>query len=282
MAAPIGIGLYIRAIRKSKHGTPKQLADRLAGAGVSWVAIGGPWHDNHGERWMNRPPAIRRYSTALLRAGVEPHIWGFPWHDRVELFVAEMTQSTLSDVTAGWLLDPELGFKRRDAKASELFDRSRDAVTAINPSMLLGMTSYGLPRGHRTFPFDAFAEPGQRGEPTVECDYGSPQLYFVPERRVKEGLADYAEIGFDEVVPSFGNYKFVRRDPSKPLSGENRRAVAKTPAELQEHMSHFVDSDVPVRGMIGWAYNFVTRGQWAVLERWSNWLARGACSLPSR
>lgn len=283
MDAPTGLALYLRALSKKRHGTPKELAKKLADAGLRWAAIGGPWHDDpkKGNRWLNRPEEILRYSEALAAAGVQAHVWGYPWHDRVDAFVEDLLACT-GPATSGWLLDPELGFKGHVAEAGDLFRKSRAALEDRNPYIALGLTSYGLPRGHRSFPFEAFAEPGVEGDPLVECDYGSPQLYDVPEKRVLEGLADYAELGFDAVVPSFGVYKFVKADPALPLSGKNRKAVSKTPEELEAHLGDFIDSPVEVRGLIGWAFNFVNPGLWRVLSRWAERLDRGACALPPR
>lgn len=271
---PRGLALYIRAIRRSRHGTPKQFAKRLADHGISWVALGGPWHDTEGERWINKPETIARYADALLNVGVIPHIWGYPWHDRVELFVDQMTLASDPDID-GWLLDPELGLKHHPAAARELVRQSR----AANPYRILGFTSYGNTRGHRSFPWDEFAEPGGF-DPFKECDYGSPQLYDVPESRVLAGMRAYKEVGFDAIIPSFGAYKFVKRDASLPLRGRNRKAVSKTPAELDAHLGHFITSEIPIPGAIGWAENFVNRGLWRVLARWADWLRRGAGTLP--
>lgn len=282
MAAPQGLGLYLRALLARRHGSPKQLAKRLHDHRISWVAIGGPWHDSpkKGDRWINSPERIERYAVELENVGVEVHIWGYPWHDRVDQFVDDMVACTSTDVISGWLLDPELGFKKHPAEARTLFHKSRQALLEINPYNLLGMTSYGIPAGHKSFPFDQFADDRSQGNPFVEVDYGSPQLYYLPERRVADGLEQWADLGFDEVAPSFGCYLFVQKDPEIPYSTRNRKAVSKTGSQLDEHLSHFVSTNVSVRSLIGWAYNFVDAAQWRVLARWSEWLDRGACALP--
>lgn len=273
--APKGMALYVRSITRSRHGTPKEFAKRCADSGLGWIALGGPWHDTKGDRWINSPTVIKGYAAELAAAGVRPHIWGYPWHDRIERFVDDLGKAT-NDSIIGWLLDPELGLKQHPAAARALVQLCRQA----NPYRELGFTSYGLPMGHRTFPFAEFAEPGGY-DPTKECDYGSPQLYDTPQARILVGMSDYASLGFDAVVPSFGLYKWAKQDASKPLSGKNRKAVPMQPWELEQHLLHFLDSDVPVEAMIGWAENFANRGLWQVLARWSERLARGACALPA-
>lgn len=281
MAGPTGIGLYLRALRTRKYGQPEELARRFADHGVSWVAIGGPWHEANSKRWINRPANIPKWAEAFGVYGIEAHVWGYPWHNRVEEFVEDMLACSRDYTPDGWLLDPELGFKRYPEEALELFHTSRAALASLNKIALLGMTSYGIPKGHRSFPFESFAKVEFKGHPLEEVDYGSPQLYYLPEKRVQDGLDQWEELGFDEIVPSFGNYKFVQKDPNLPNSPRNRRAVAKTGPELDTHLGHFIDSDVPIRGMIGWAHNFVTRAQWVVLRKWADRLARGACMLES-
>jgi hypothetical protein len=274
------LALYVRSIKKSRHGTPKAFAKLCADNGLRWVALGGPWHDVRKvvptEIWINRPSTIKRYADALSAAEVKPHVWGYPWHDRVEEFVRDMSRCTGGSIV-GWLLDPELGLKRHPAAARELVRLCRER----NPYLSLGFTSYGLPHGHRTFPFDEFAEPGGF-YPFKECDYGSPQLYDMPKVRVRKGMTDYAALGFDVVVPSYGTYKWVKRDLSKPMNRKNRRAVPMPVAELDAHMQDFMVSEVPVRAMVGWAENFVGRPQWRVLAKWAELLQRGALALPAR
>lgn len=276
---PEGISLYGRSFNAARHGSPKQFAKKCADHGLKWFAIGGPWHEDvngvNKDRWINKPNVVKGYADALADAGVTPHVWGYPWHDRVEKFIEWMEQCSSASVD-GWLLDPELGLKTFPAEARLLVRLCRSS----NPYRILGFSSFGLPKFHKTFPFDEFAEPGVF-DPFVEVDYGSPQLYDTPQRSILEGMSDYAELGFDVIVPSYGLYKWVKKDASKPLKGKNRKAVSMTKAELDRHLLYFLDSEVPVTAMIGWAENFATPGLWDILSRWAARLERGACSLPT-
>jgi hypothetical protein len=261
---PQGIGLYLRHLDPKKS-DPTRLADKYAKRGVSWVAIGGPWHDEKNTVWVNKPLQAQLYTDAFKKVGISAHIWGYCWHDRIERFVRNMAECTNGAVD-GWLLDPELGLKGRPQEAAGLFAQSRAQMGA---NRVLGMTSYGLPRGHKTFPFEAFAKPGVANA-EVEVDYGSPQLYVVGEAQVKQGLADWKKLGFDVIIPSFGNYKFV----AAPGGDETKTAVSKTGPELDEHLSHFMSSATSIQAMIGWSSGFVTREQWEVLSKWGRVLKR--------
>lgn len=277
--APRGMSLYVRAISSSRHGTPKQFAKKVSDHGLPWIALGGPWHEDRGgqnrDRFMNTPTTIRKYAEALAAAGVAPHVWGYPWWSRVAEFVEDMEKCS-PEVVTGWLLDPELGMKKHASEAAELVHLCRES----NPYRVLGFTSYGMSKGHPTFPWDEFAEPGGF-YPMEECDYGSPQLYDTPKAKVVQGMREYSELGFDVVVPSFGLYKWVRKDPSQPLSSKNRKAVPLSVDELNRHLLSFVDSEIPVQAMIGWAENFCNGPLWRVLQEWQARLERGACELPA-
>jgi len=264
-------------LSRKRHGSPAQFAKKCVTNGLRWIALGGPWHDQHGNRWINKPSTIWAYAAALSKVGVAVHVWGYPWWDRVDEFVADMAKCTTEDVM-GWLLDPELGLKNHPDEASKLVKLCRQRDSAI----VLGFTSYGLSKGHPTFPWAAFAKKGM-SDPTKECDYGSPQLYDTPKNKVIQGMSEYVSIGFDYLIPSFGLYKWVKRDPSLgprlPNGKRNRMAVPLLAPELDAHLLSFVDSDVPVQGMIGWAENFCTPALWRVLKQWSERLDRGACAL---
>lgn len=264
--APKGLGLYLRYVKLS---TVAERAKEMKDHGLTWAVIAGPWHDRSGERWINKPYRVQQIAEILANAGIDPHIWGYPWHDRIDLFIEQMIECT-SELIVGWLLDPELGLKGHLEAAKLLFRKAREH----NPFMLIGLTSYGLPMLHHTFPFAAFARSGHRGDILVECDYGSPQLYDVPEAQVKRGVQGYHDIGFDHVVPSFGLYKYVRRDPDVAISRENRKAVSKTAEELDRHLSHFFNTGVKVPGLVGWAENFIAPEHWHVLAIWAETLKR--------
>jgi hypothetical protein len=236
-----------------KHQQQK-LTAKLLKAGITWVAIGGPWHDRRGMRWMNRPSRVHRYAEAIDASGIDVHIWGYPWHDTVPQFVKRMSECT-NDYVKGWLLDPELGLKKHTDEAVALYKKSRNAT----PGLVLGMTSYGLPYGHKTFPWKAFAK----------SDYGSPQLYTYSKSqidRIARGMEGWTALGYDVVIPSFGTYKWVKKDESLPLSSTNRRGIMMSGAELRDHMSGFL----PCRAMIGWAENLVSKSAIPVLKEFSS------------
>lgn len=280
MNTPTGLALYVRSISRSRHGTPKQLAKRLADHGLGWVAIGGPWHDQRGNRLINSVDEVRRYSDACAREGVQPYVWGYPWQGSEELFADRMAACSRDHGLV--LLDPELGSNptrsTRPGPMRRAEDHARAVVEGVRErgARVVGLSTFGLVvRGQRWFPLEAFLAAG--------VDFAGGQTY-TSNRHVDASMDMFAE-AIDgrgiALVPNFGTYSFVKRDASKPLRGSNRRAVSKTPAELHAHLAEFVDSPHAVTAMIGWAENFVTKGQWAELARFAEWMHRGACVLPA-
>jgi hypothetical protein len=262
-APPKGIGLYVRRLTRKRHLSPREFAKKCAEYRIQWLALGGPWHDKRGEKFINPPETIEEYAYALHDVGVSVHIWGYPWHDRIDMFIEHMSACT-SEVIQGWLLNPEIGLKKHPKEASELFKKAR----ASNPYRILGMSSYGIPQAHKTFPFDAFAEKDMEGDPSVECDYGSCQLYAMSRQMIHRGMKSWDRLGFDHVVPSFGNYKWVSRG-SGEVTTKNRKAVPLSAAELRAHLTDFTVSSVQFDAMVGWAENFVTTAQWKELSKWA-------------
>ena len=259
---PKGMGLYLRRLREKKHGKPEELAEQLTDHKVSWVAIGGPWHDRKGPRFINNPATIATYGDALNAAGVAVHVWGYPWHSTIAKFETDMRRCSPPSVS-GWLLDPELGLKGHFDEARRLTVESRTYCT--DHRLALGWTSYGLIAGHekgrRAFPTDAFAG----------CDYASPQLYTIGPQAVETGIDQYIRRGWGaRIVPSFGCYRW---------KGSPRRAVSKSASELHDHLSAFIDHQEPIDAMIGWSYELLGMGGWKTISRWAEWLERGACML---
>lgn len=278
MTGPRGLALYVRAIRKSRHGTPAAFAKRCADHGLGWIALGGAWHDQKGERWINRPSTIHRYADALAARGVDPYVWAYPAADRVELFVEHAAQA-MGPSVAGLLLDPELAMNpsrrksRRAAGERAAAKLIRDLRAIVLDGRPLGSSTYGRPP--RWMPIHPFL---------TEVDFTGGQHYTrsaaQTARDVEWWAAELAGVvapaeRVPRLVPNFGTYRW------KTVNGK-RRAKSKTPAELDEHLGTFIGVDARIDTLIGWAENFVTSAQWKTLARWADWIDRGVCRLDAR
>lgn len=270
--APVGMALYVRHITRSKHGTPKAFAAHHRDHGMKWVAIGGPWHDERGRRFINKPDVSKRYLDACADAGLDAYVWGYPWQGREEQFAEDM-KACAGDHDRS-LLDPELGANpsrsRRAAPMRRANQHAADLVRHCRERFrVVGLSTYGSGVRIGWFPMKAFLEAG--------VDFAGGQTY-IEDKRIDPSIEDYVKAiakyaPGTPLVPNYGVYNFVRK-------GGKRRAIRKTPEQLIAHLSEFIDEGEPVEAMIGWAENFAGKVQWKTLARFAEWMERGACVLP--
>lgn len=261
MTTPRGMGVYVWSARQSAIGTPKALSTQLAAAGIRWVAFGGPWQGPPKKTaLLSEPAQIRVYADALAAAGIESHVWGYPWWSEIDLFAAKMKECTSPNVR-GWLLDPEKGLRSQPAAMRALV---RGSLAAM-PGRSVGLTSFARTSLMGDVPWAEMAK----------LTYGSPQLYTVDGPAVEKGLDEWAAKGFAEIIPSFG---FHAKLPLVP--GEKQRYRDKRPRELDDHFATFIDPAVPVRAMIGWMHKWIADDCWDVVLKWSKRLDRGVLAVP--
>lgn len=295
--SPNGLALYVRKIQSSRHGTPAEFAARCADHGLRWMALAGPWHDAKGPRMINSAATCRRYSDALAKRGVQPWVWGYPWQGLEQRFAKEMRECA-GDHRRG-LLDPELGSNpQRASKGPGKARANAHASTLVSLMAEMHFTACGLSTfgsGWRMgwFPLLAFTRALLEHFPGATFIGGQT---YTDNNRIDMSIADMikcirtadpsARIALVdegppdiEVVPNFGTYKFVPRNPGLKLSKSNRRAVAKTPVEMRAHLDEFIDDGEPVDAMIGWAENFMNKKLWEVIAKFAALMERGACKL---
>lgn len=271
---PKGMGVYLRAINTSPQKLDTTI-QRLIACKIKWAAIGSMWHEKGKVRWINKPETIVRITAALNEARIAPYNWGYPWYSTIDQFVRDMEVSLVFQghhfdtlVTRGFLLDPELGLRKRHAEAKVLFQETRNIADKYE-GFTIGFTSYGVIVPD--FPWDEYAEPGL-SDPTVECDYGSPQLYEGTPEQIINGLAAYKKLGFDEIIPSFGLYVTYQEN-------DKRAWRSKTPTELRKHYDTFVKAKPKFNAMIGWAENFIKPNLVPIIAEYSELLDRGIFAL---
>lgn len=261
-----GLGLYIRAMSRS---SVRARVERMADNGIKFAAIGSIWQDvdktgKDTTRFMNSADMCRYISDELMRVNIEPWVWGYPYKQRHVEFVRAMNTSSTSD-TKVWLLDPELGMKDKEhdialANAVELFW----ACVEANPYRSIGVTSYGIPLGHPTFPWDGFMT-RLVVDPLRECDFVSPQLYYDDANGIRRGMQQYKDLGGDVFVPSFATYKKAKKDGKTVYP-------RMTETELTKHFEDFVSvkEEFNIKAMIGWSEVQVSTGGWKAIKKYAD------------
>jgi len=233
---PRGLGIYIRAVDMKKIDL---LVNKLKAAGIRWAAVATTWQERNSQRWINDPTRCHKIQEILEQNEIEPHIWGYPWWNAVGSFVQELSKCVY----------PSTVLRRGDLN--------------------IGFTSYGSYVSD--FPWNDFAKPKVFNQ-TMECDYGSPQLYEATPEQIIRGMDKYDQLGFNFIIPSYGLYKTIIVDGKKTYR-------SKTPKELEEHFMAFVQSDIPITSMIGWADNFIKPNIIPILAKWSKLIDRGITTL---
>lgn len=294
---PNGTSLYLRAVSQKRHGTPAAFASRAADHGLQWLAIAGPWHDERGPRLINSPATCRRYADALAKKGVQPWIWGYPWQGHEERFAREMRECA-GDHKRG-LLDPELGSNPTRAKQGRGKERANEHAAQLVALMAeqgfdaCGLSTFGSGWRMGWFPLLAFTRAllehfrgrtfigGQTYTDDSRIDMSIADMIACIRKADPRAAIALLDDGCPdiEVVPNFGTYKFVPKDPTQRLSTKNRKAVPKTPAEMRLHLYEFINENEPVDAMIGWAENFMNAQLWEVLAEFAALLKRGAGRL---
>jgi len=245
------------------------------------------WQNEKTTHWINKPDTVKRYAESFASVGVDPFIWAYPWWNRVNEYLDRISQCLTDDIV-GVIHDPERGVKAvKDSSGKQVTRQnvaqsSREIILGtrqMNPYLSVGFSSYGQTKGHDTFPWDEWFEPGVF-DPFEECDWFAPQLYDETPKNIVKGIQSYINRDAEAViVPAFGTYRWVKKDASQPLSNKNRMAVPCTQAGLRKHLGDFQKSPVAYNAMVGWAENFMTPELWRVLAEEAERLVPG--STPS-
>jgi len=280
---PTGLALYVRAIDRDRHGSPKQLAKKFADHGASWVAIAGPWHDDKGCRMINKPETVRRYADAFEEKGILPYVWGYPWQGSEDRFAAEL--HSCSGERKLVLLDPELGANpTRAKKGAGKTKANAHAAMLVSlmadhfPGGVCGVSTFGSGARMGWFPTRAFVHALATCFPSRSFIGGQT---YTDDTRIDPSIADFCQVIEDVtykhivgLVPNFGTYSKVA------IAGKKIKYRAKTQVEMDAHFLEFIDEAEPIDALIGWAENFMNPELWHSFARMADRMSRGATVLP--
>lgn len=247
-----GRGVYIRRLDPRVHGTPDQAAAKAKRYGVNNVFILAVWQDIHeGARRtivMNSDRAAA-YAAAFREEGIRVWVWGYPRAGGETAFVAGMKRISALVKADGWLLDPEVEYKfdkrsrtraYMQAKASKLM---RLTAAALTPDQGLAVTSYPLPSGHPTFPWEEFL-----GHPRV--DVVSPQIYTLSKDGAERAIGQYRQLAPKAALVV-----------SSPAYGKRSGFFG-----LKKY---FAEIPADVDGVCMWSWRQMNRREWDALAKFS-------------
>lgn len=234
---PMGVGMFVSAMRRSTCGTPQSMAAKAKAHGIKWVAACAIFQGHKRSDEYNGKASD--YVSALKDEGVKVWVWGFPRPDgqRVALDVIE-DRATRWGVT-GVILDPEAPYYNRPSAARALLS---DAVERFHAADLpVYVSSYGMISYHPRFPWEVL----------LIADGGIPQVYDGHNTMGKEypNTAVRRWQGLmrgKPVVPAFATYR-------------------KTPGQFRAHLA----SMPPTDALIGWQWRTTKGSEWAELQKLS-------------
>ena len=267
---PTGLALYVRSIDPKHHGSPVEFASQMKGAGLRWIALGGPWHELRDGKvrtgMINSTAEIHAYGDALEAAGIQVYVWGYPWIGTEELFVERITEA------AKWgrvLLDPERGANPARASSGPQKAKANGAARALVEQLaatgkvtVCGLSTFG--NGYRIgwFPLVAYSRalhdffPGRAFIGGQTYTVGNDAVDRSKEDMLGLIHRDRLDLG---LVPNFGVYDRIE--------GKVKRRSAQS---LLTHLQHFIDDPIKPRALIGWAENFLTKDTAKAMQRFDD------------
>lgn len=199
---PQGKGMFQR-VWKHMGKTPQAAAQHIIEHGIKWVALQRVWqyaNPNDDKRYNGSDYGgypSKEWVAAIVEAGAQPWIWGWPHPGRQDDFVRLMGQTAeewgavgiIADCEAPWYEEGDTG-----EDAEELIDGLQETGLPV------GVTSYGAPWNFPGLPWSEF----------VRADFGVPQIYDsnnnqsdnYPARSVDK----WTELGFKAIVPASAAY----------------------------------------------------------------------------
>lgn len=228
---PTGKGLFVRFLRDDQV---DHVINRCRAAGVEWVAVLVLWQytakpSRHGGDLTN---AARRLAAAGLR--VVP--WAYSVPGRTAEIVRVLSVEATRCGSAAVIVDAEREWRGR---ASAPLVASINALKAGGRSV--GLTSYGAPWNHRSFPWEAVRA----------ADFSIPQIYEMapmPASYPARSVEAYRQHGARVVIPA--------------TSGMTSR----------RHMRSLLERTPAPRGLIWWdLLNLDTQPQrWDVVREYAD------------
>lgn len=244
---PGKLGVFIRQLNPSIHGTPALMAAKAKDHGVDYVAFLIAWQELR-ERQEFNVVDLARYARAMRDQGIDVHLWVYPWESHEELMVKtfvkrteELRQEGGRDAVQGWIIDPELGYKWFDRPETVIRQEAQffmnELLNAMDENLNLGVTSYGLVRGHPNFPWEVFLRYG----------WHCPQVYGFRPAQLTNALASWSstKAAMIPAIAGFGEFD------------EDR---------LEEYGREVISRD-GVDGIIVWSWRQLSSREWAILGR---------------
>ncbi len=178
MTIPSGKGMFIWKLAMCAVGDMNLLASMAVNAHFSWVAIkaaDGIYHYNQGVGPIWAQPNLLLDAVSALRAvGVRVWLWQYIYgaNSLKQSIAAAEAQKAVENIGRfnpdGWLIDPEIEYKRSGASAWA--DTYMNLLRASYPNIPIGLCSFRFPTLHPQLPWHNFLR---------HSNFHAPQVYWV-------------------------------------------------------------------------------------------------------
>jgi hypothetical protein len=239
---PARAGVFLRALSRSRHGTPAQAAKKAADHGLSWVALmaiglrGSPAREH-----VEALGPISEYGAAFHEAGVAPWVWFFPLAEAPEEAAEAAGRALVACKGRGLILDVEKPYDRNAAACRRLVGASLDQ---LDETQGIATTSFPIARMHPRMPWDEMV-----------VGTGMPQTYTITPGNARRAVREWRERGHTSVVPI------------GPAFGA--RAEAKLLPYLR---AAYLDDRTPIVDGIGiWSWELMSGREWRTIETIAGW-----------
>jgi hypothetical protein len=233
---PEGKGMFIRTLKGT--GTPEELKAHIIQDNLKWVCVQRLWQypNPSDDKYYNKTD-FEAYRDAWESTGCKLWVWGWAIPLRSSDFISTMLE-TVSDWSAvGVIVDAEAPwYDQGGGEADSL-------MTSIQSVCPVGLTSYGAPWYHKTFPFEEFAK---------SSDFGVPQIYdsnnSMPEDYPTSAVKAWKDLGYKDIVPASSAYK--------------------TPEQMQDLLDR---TPIPNGALVWWDWYNANQdksgGRWDVIQK---------------
>ncbi len=230
---PTGKGMFISGLPAC--GKPADVARRIRQAGITWVAILGPFtrRGRTIEYWNTK--GAEPYLRAIRETGARIWVWGWPAPATQVAVMRELARLADAWQVDGIILDVEHDYYGQPAAARRLMD------AALATGHIIMVTSYGAPWHHSILPWAELARAAA----------GIPQAYGNDHRLgldyPAKSVAAWRDLGFQVVIPAFPGY-------GKKAQGRLAEWLGVFPA---------------AQAFIGWQWRHVDPREWEIIAAWS-------------
>lgn len=172
----LGTGVWIWNL--PTLGTPEELADKAAAAGIGHVYLKA--HD--GIKIFRHAPSVPDYAEAFHGRGIKVLIWGYNYARHPEQEAAIIIDFLHQPYVDGYVYDTERHLEHlqlwdRVERMLKLVQAHRDGCADCR-TKLLGYAPFPIPSLHRRLPYRLF---------TQYSDFIEPQIYWAEMRRPVRG-----------------------------------------------------------------------------------------------